>query len=424
MFTNNLKDIVNNKMNNEILIHILIIAHPDDESMFFIPTINYLREQMHNDDDNILLWVICLTTGNYDGIGMKRQQELINVINMLDCVSKLIIINDEDIIPDHSNHSWNIELVSDYLNQVIITNISDYHKQHQQQKQKRQKQQQQQQQNQQQGSEQTTTSQDETKSVPIHINIITFDEYGVSGHCNHRDTYLTVNHWLNRYCQYHLIERKDKSYVGYSMLLSYHINNNNNNERKLETIQYKTHVNVINHWKYKQEYDDVVVDNNYKIEALPTIAVTAWTLHSIRNPILKYIPIRSWIYLLFIYIFSHIISLRRCWATIIDYDNNLLSLPSIKKESLIPMSIEDLKCYRHLKQHKQQQQQEQRIISIYSYHPTVNWISMKTHISQFVWYRRLFIIFSCYTYENQLRSMITMNEYGNLSTATIKMTKS
>jgi hypothetical protein len=41
--------------------------------------------------------------------------------------------------------------------------------------------------------------------------------------------------------------------------------------------------------------------------------------------------------------------------------------------------------------------------------PSLNWKAMVVHRSQFVWYRRLFVVFSCYTYINLLR-LIQLNE--------------
>ncbi|CAH9108363.1 unnamed protein product [Cuscuta europaea] len=49
---------------------LLVIAHPDDESMFFTPTINYLMSKGHD------LRILCISTGNADGLGNTRKQEL------------------------------------------------------------------------------------------------------------------------------------------------------------------------------------------------------------------------------------------------------------------------------------------------------------------------------------------------------------
>lgn len=49
---------------------LLVIAHPDDESMFFAPVINYLISGRHN------LHILCMSTGNADGMGSIRKEEL------------------------------------------------------------------------------------------------------------------------------------------------------------------------------------------------------------------------------------------------------------------------------------------------------------------------------------------------------------
>ncbi|XP_019194812.1 PREDICTED: probable N-acetylglucosaminyl-phosphatidylinositol de-N-acetylase [Ipomoea nil] len=49
---------------------LLVIAHPDDESMFFAPTINYLTSKGHT------VHILCMSTGNADGMGDTRKQEL------------------------------------------------------------------------------------------------------------------------------------------------------------------------------------------------------------------------------------------------------------------------------------------------------------------------------------------------------------
>ncbi|KAG9153628.1 hypothetical protein Leryth_008562 [Lithospermum erythrorhizon] len=49
---------------------LLVIAHPDDESMFFTPTIIYLTSRGHN------VHILCISTGNADGMGNIRREEL------------------------------------------------------------------------------------------------------------------------------------------------------------------------------------------------------------------------------------------------------------------------------------------------------------------------------------------------------------
>lgn len=50
----------------------LLIAHPDDEAMFFAPTVLALtRPEMGNH-----VKILCLSTGDADGLGETRQKEL------------------------------------------------------------------------------------------------------------------------------------------------------------------------------------------------------------------------------------------------------------------------------------------------------------------------------------------------------------
>lgn len=56
---------------------LLVIAHPDDESMFFLPTLLALRRA------HLALYLLCLSTGNAYGKGCVRSKELLNVCRWL-----------------------------------------------------------------------------------------------------------------------------------------------------------------------------------------------------------------------------------------------------------------------------------------------------------------------------------------------------
>ncbi|PHH85268.1 hypothetical protein CDD83_675 [Cordyceps sp. RAO-2017] len=51
----------------------LLIAHPDDEAMFFAPTVLALTRPETGNHVKIL----CLSTGNADGLGETRKKELV-----------------------------------------------------------------------------------------------------------------------------------------------------------------------------------------------------------------------------------------------------------------------------------------------------------------------------------------------------------
>ncbi|XP_034216138.1 N-acetylglucosaminyl-phosphatidylinositol de-N-acetylase isoform X2 [Prunus dulcis] len=110
-FLNNLKDGGSVNKRNVLL----VVAHPDDESMFFTPTINYLTMRGHN------IHILCLSIGDADGKGITRKEELYQASAILKVPHQQVKVLDH---PD--------------------------------------------------------------------LQIITFDNYGVSGHCNHRDVHYGV----------------------------------------------------------------------------------------------------------------------------------------------------------------------------------------------------------------------------------------
>jgi len=116
---------------------ILIIAHPDDESMFFVPTIScFDPDEVH---------VICLSTGNADGLGSVREFELEIACSKVFGIPKanIDIINHPDLL-DGMQERWPISTVSE----VVFESMS---------------------------------------RIPKHhpFTVVTFDQNGVSGHSNH-----------------------------------------------------------------------------------------------------------------------------------------------------------------------------------------------------------------------------------------------
>jgi N-acetylglucosaminylphosphatidylinositol deacetylase len=57
----------------------LLIAHPDDEAMFFAPTLLALTRPETGNHVKIL----CLSTGNADGLGGTRRRELVKSAMLL-----------------------------------------------------------------------------------------------------------------------------------------------------------------------------------------------------------------------------------------------------------------------------------------------------------------------------------------------------
>lgn len=64
---------------------LLLIAHPDDEIMFWTPTIKYLLSK------KIQLKILCLSNGNYNGLGDLREVEFDNVSRELNLFNNVIL---------------------------------------------------------------------------------------------------------------------------------------------------------------------------------------------------------------------------------------------------------------------------------------------------------------------------------------------
>ncbi|XP_022902710.1 N-acetylglucosaminyl-phosphatidylinositol de-N-acetylase [Onthophagus taurus] len=124
---------------------LLVIAHPDDECMFFGPIVHHLIE-----NDSCRLYVICLSMGNGYGLGKKRKQELYDACRILGVNEGDITIYNNTYMQDSIDGSWPTELVANLiLQQVEMYNID---------------------------------------------TLITFDKHGVSRHINHCSIYYAIAH--------------------------------------------------------------------------------------------------------------------------------------------------------------------------------------------------------------------------------------
>ncbi|KAI5168728.1 N-acetylglucosaminylphosphatidylinositol deacetylase [Pancytospora epiphaga] len=109
---------------------LLITAHPDDESMFFSPLLYHCNPT-----------ILCLSDGNYEGLGKIRKAELENLCNMLGIQCNILNYKD--------NTPWQI----DHVVLDVLQFISNYR----------------------------------------FDTIVTFDSHGVSGHHNHSSCYKAVS---------------------------------------------------------------------------------------------------------------------------------------------------------------------------------------------------------------------------------------
>ncbi|KAK5321632.1 N-acetylglucosaminyl-phosphatidylinositol de-N-acetylase [Exophiala xenobiotica] len=159
---------------------ILLIAHPDDESMFFSPTLLGLTGSALGNHVKIL----CLSTGNADGLGETRKKELEAA------AVKLGVRNREDVLTmedprfkDGMKEQWDEKEIAKVLAQAFAPNtgMADASE-----KKKNKK----------------TASSKEGPRATIDA-LITFDRHGVSSHPNHIALFRGAKHFLGNLMRDH-----------------------------------------------------------------------------------------------------------------------------------------------------------------------------------------------------------------------------
>ncbi|KAJ1366458.1 hypothetical protein KIN20_027128 [Parelaphostrongylus tenuis] len=86
---------------------LLVIAHPDDETMFFAPALRAITSLGHR------VFILCVSNGNYDGQGLKRSRELSKAVHFLGVNSSDVTVLDYDAFPDGGR--WDRQALSSVL---------------------------------------------------------------------------------------------------------------------------------------------------------------------------------------------------------------------------------------------------------------------------------------------------------------------
>ncbi|EMD35437.1 hypothetical protein CERSUDRAFT_116200 [Gelatoporia subvermispora B] len=102
--------------------HILLLtAHPDDESMFFAPTILGLANSHTTASRNSpTLFSLCLSVGNADGLGDVRKQELERSLDVLGIGAGRRWIVDRPDLQDNITASWDPRTVADVVRPYVF----------------------------------------------------------------------------------------------------------------------------------------------------------------------------------------------------------------------------------------------------------------------------------------------------------------
>ncbi|KAK5681835.1 N-acetylglucosaminyl-phosphatidylinositol de-N-acetylase [Elasticomyces elasticus] len=139
----------------------LLIAHPDDEAMFFAPTVQWLTRQALGNQ----VLILCLSSGDADGLGHVRKEELRKSALMLGVKSsEHVVVIDDAKLPDSMTAAWDPKLVASILTRYFAP---------------------------------TVASGSTTAAPQVSLDaIITFDKQGVSGHPNHIALFEGSQHFL------------------------------------------------------------------------------------------------------------------------------------------------------------------------------------------------------------------------------------
>ncbi|RPD56023.1 LmbE-like protein, partial [Lentinus tigrinus ALCF2SS1-6] len=106
---------------------LLLTAHPDDECMFFAPTILALSEALQPPPT---LYSLCLSVGNADGLGEVRRRELEGSLDVLGIEEGKRWVIDKPELQDNFTAEWDPEVIADVLRPYVfehqITTILTY----------------------------------------------------------------------------------------------------------------------------------------------------------------------------------------------------------------------------------------------------------------------------------------------------------
>lgn len=149
----NTPSILKNNLTNSHIV--LVTAHPDDESMFFTPTITELTKDNYNNT----IHLVCLSNGGYNGLGDIREQELLKAARILS-IGTVRVLDYEDDITAYWDTSDIIESIDAEVNSIIEAyGVSDRKQ----------------------------------------LILLSFDSNGVSNHPNHKSVHVAVKSYSQEY---------------------------------------------------------------------------------------------------------------------------------------------------------------------------------------------------------------------------------
>ncbi|EPE30846.1 LmbE-like protein [Glarea lozoyensis ATCC 20868] len=143
----------------------LLIAHPDDEAMFFAPTVLALTEPSLGNHVKIL----CLSSGDSDGLGETRKKELIKSGLALGLRKEDdVFVVESPEFPDSMTTEWDKAKIATLLSSAFAPNLSKPMK----------------------------NKSIDAPTATIDV-LITFDRSGISSHPNHISLFHGARHFIS-----------------------------------------------------------------------------------------------------------------------------------------------------------------------------------------------------------------------------------
>ncbi|KAG8831921.1 N-acetylglucosaminyl-phosphatidylinositol de-N-acetylase [Serendipita sp. 399] len=100
---------------------LLLTAHPDDECLFFGPTVVALSSQTE------ALFSLTVSNGNNDGIGLSREPELRSSLAILGIPSDRSFLLNHPRLQDNFTDTWDVRVIAEAISPYIISEkISTY----------------------------------------------------------------------------------------------------------------------------------------------------------------------------------------------------------------------------------------------------------------------------------------------------------
>ncbi|KZP25025.1 LmbE-like protein [Athelia psychrophila] len=103
---------------------LLVTAHPDDETMFFAPTLLGL---LSHPKEVVEVYSLCLSTGDADGLGLTRPNELARALGVLGVDDDKHWVANHPNLKDNFTATWDPQVIAavvePYISQNAITTI-------------------------------------------------------------------------------------------------------------------------------------------------------------------------------------------------------------------------------------------------------------------------------------------------------------